>query len=421
MDKYVSAGSVKGIITPPSSKSYAQRAIALSLLAEGRSILRNIEFCKDTRSAVSCIEALGAKVEHLDDSTLAIVGGLNPTSNTLHVGESGLATRLFTPIASLCHRPLTIQGEGTLLYRPMEMMIEPLRGLGVTVRDGGGYLPIEVQGPIHGGEITVDGSVSSQFITGLLLALPLAEQDTTLHVTKAVSTPYIDMTIDTARRFGVEIMHNEGDYTEFFIEGGQKYEAVDIEIEGDWSGAATMLVAGAIAGEVTVKNISTLSKQADTAICHALERAGAGIIIEQNAITVSKRELRAFEFDATNAPDLFPALAALAAAAEGESVIIGTDRLRHKESDRAETIRREYEKMGIEVDISEKNIMRIRGGEIRPATTFSHNDHRIAMSIAASALRCKEVVTKLISLTLIISRSTHIASNDIISFFFMAE
>ena len=393
MDKYVSAGSVKGIITPPSSKSYAQRAIALSLLAEGRSILRNIEFCKDTRSAVSCIEALGAKVEQLDESTLSIEGGLNPTSNTLHVGESGLATRLFTPIASLCHQPITIQGEGTLLYRPMEMMIEPLRGLGVTVRDGGGYLPIEVQGPIHGGEITVDGSVSSQFITGLLLALPLAEQDTTLHVTKAVSTPYIDMTIDTARRFGVEIMHNEGDYTEFFIEGGQKYEAVDLEIEGDWSGAATMLVAGAIAGEVTVKNISTLSKQADTAICHALERAGAGIIIEQNAITVSKRPLRAFEFDATNAPDLFPALAALAAAAEGESVIIGTDRLRHKESDRAETIRREYEKMGIEVDISEKNIMRIRGGEIRPATTFSHNDHRIAMSIAVSALRCKgEVV-----------------------------
>lgn len=392
MDKYVSAGSVKGIITPPSSKSYAQRAIALSLLAEGRSILRNIEFCKDTRSAVSCIEALGAKVEHLDDSTLAIVGGLNPTSNTLHVGESGLATRLFTPIASLCHRPLTIQGEGTLLYRPMEMMIEPLRGLGVTVRDGGGYLPIEVQGPIHGGEITVDGSVSSQFITGLLLALPLAEQDTTLHVTKAVSTPYIDMTIDTARRFGVEIMHNEGDYTEFFIEGGQKYEAVDIEIEGDWSGAATMLVAGAIAGEVTVKNISTLSKQADTAICRALERAGAGIIIEQNAITVSKRELRAFEFDATNAPDLFPALAALAAAAEGESVIYGVHRLEHKECNRAEAIVREYEKLGIEARI-EDDALKIVGGEIGSAEVDSHNDHRMAMSLAVSALRSEGGVT----------------------------
>ena len=389
MDKYVSLGSINGIITPPSSKSYAQRAIALALLAEGRTVLRNIEFCKDTRSALKCIETLGAKVEFIDESTIAIEGGLNPKSNTLYVGESGLATRLFTPIASLNRSPITIQGEGTLLYRPMTMMVDPLRQLGVTVRDGGGYLPIEVQGPIHGGEITVDGSVSSQFITGLLLALPLAEEDTTLHVTSPVSTPYIDMTIDTARRFGIEIMQNEGDYTQFFIEGNQKYTPTDLAIEGDWSGASTMLVAGAIAGEVTVKNISTLSKQADTAICRALERAGAGLIIEQDSITVSKRDLRAFEFDATNSPDLFPALAALAAAAEGESVIIGTERLRHKETDRAETIRSEYEKLGIEVDISEENIMKIRGGEINPATVFSHNDHRIAMSLAVSALRCK--------------------------------
>ena len=393
MDKSVSAGSIRGTIAPPSSKSYAQRAIALALLAEGRSILRNIEFCKDTRSALKCIEALGAKVEYIDDSTIAIEGGLKPQSSTLNVGESGLATRLFTPIASLNPTPITIEGEGTLLYRPMTMMIEPLRQLGVQVRDGGGFLPIEVQGPMHGGDITVDGSVSSQFITGLLLALPLAQEGTTLHVTSPVSIPYIDMTIETARLFGVEIMHNEGDYTQFFIEGRQQYTPADISIEGDWSGAATLLVAGAIAGEVTVKNISTLSKQADTAICHALERAGAGLIIEQDSITVSKRKLRGFEFDATNAPDLFPALAALAAAAEGESVIIGTDRLRHKESDRAETICHEYEKLGIEVDISEKNIMRIRGGEILPATTFSHNDHRIAMSIAISALRCQgEVV-----------------------------
>lgn len=389
MDKSVSAGSIKGQITPPSSKSYAQRAIALALLSRGRTTLRNLEFCKDTRSALKCIEALGAKVEYIDDSTITIEGGLKPISATLHVGESGLATRLFTPIASLNLEPITIEGEGTLLYRPMTMMIEPLRQLGVQVRDGGGFLPIEVQGPIHGGEICVDGSVSSQFITGLLLALPLAEDDTTLHVSSPVSTPYIDMTIDTAHRFGVEIMHNEDDYTQFFIEGGQQYTATDLSIEGDWSGAASILVAGAIAGEVTINNLSTLSKQADTAICHALERAGAGLIIEQDSITVSKRKLRAFEFDATNSPDLFPALAALAAAAEGESVIIGTERLRHKESDRAETIKCEYEKLGIEVDISQKNIMRIRGGEIRPATTFSHQDHRIAMSLAVSALRCE--------------------------------
>ena len=389
MDKSVSAGSVKGIIAPPSSKSYAQRAIALALLAQGKSILRNIEFCKDTRSALACIEALGAKVEVLDHNTIAIEGGLRPQTNTLQVGESGLATRLFTPIASLWHEAVTIQGEGTLLNRPMIMMIEPLRALGVEVRDGGGYLPIEVKGPIHGGEIEVDGSISSQFITGLLLSLPLAEDDTTLHVTSPVSTPYIDMTIDTARLYGIEIMQKEGDYTEFFIEGGQKYTPADISIEGDWSGASSMLVAGAIAGEVTVKNISTLSKQADTAIIRALERAGAGIIIEQDSITVSKRPLKAFTFDATNAPDLFPALAALAAAAEGVSIIIGTSRLRHKESDRAETLRQEYEKLGIEIDISEENVMKIRGGNIKPAVVFSHGDHRIAMSLAISALRCE--------------------------------
>lgn len=388
MDKSVSAGCVKGIIAPPSSKSYAQRAIALALLSQGKSILRNIEFCKDTRSALSCIEALGAKVEILDESTIAIEGGLRPLSNTLHVGESGLATRLFTPIASLWHEAITIQGEGTLLHRPMIMMIEPLRALGVEVRDGGGYLPIEVKGPIHGGEIEVDGSISSQFITGLLLSLPLAEEDTTLHVTSPVSTPYIDMTIDTARIFGIEIMQKEGDYTEFFIEGCQKYTPADISIEGDWSGASTILVAGAIAGEVTVKNISTLSKQADTAIIRALERAGAGIIIEHDSITVSKRPLKAFTFDATNSPDLFPALAALAAAAEGVSTIIGTSRLSHKESDRAETLRQEYEKLGIEIDISQEDVMTIRGGKIKPATVFSHGDHRIAMSLAVSALRC---------------------------------
>lgn len=393
MDKTVSLGSVNGTITPPSSKSYAQRAIALALLAEGRTTLRNIEFCKDTRSAISCIEALGAKVSYLDESTIAIDGGLHPVTDTLMVGESGLATRLFTPIASLNSTPICIKGEGTLLHRPMMMMIEPLRRLGVEVRDGGGHLPIEVKGPIHGGNIEVDGSFSSQFITGLLLALPLAKEDTTLHVRSAVSTPYIDMTIDTAKRFGVEIMHHESDYSEFYIEGGQKYTPADLAIEGDWSGASTMLVAGAISGRVTVKNLSTLSKQADTAICRALERAGAGIIIEGDSITVTKRRLRSFTFDATNSPDLFPALAALAAAAHGQSTIIGTQRLLHKESDRAETIRQEYEKLGIEVDISEENVMKIRGGEIHPATVFSHNDHRIAMSLAVSALRCKGDVT----------------------------
>ena len=385
MDITIPRGALKGRLTPPCSKSYAQRALALSLLAEGETILRNVEFCKDTLSAIRCIESLGASVRRIDDSTLAVCGGFAPKSNVLQVGESGLSTRLFTPVASLANEPIVIDGTGTLLHRPMTMMIEPLRHLGVEVRDGGGFLPIEVKGPIRGGEIEVDGSLSSQFVTGLLLALPLAKEDTTLRVHGAVSTPYIDMTIDTAKRFGGNILHN--DYSEFFIEGGQHYEGCDFSIEGDWSAAAMLLVAGAVAGEVTLDNISTLSLQADTAICSALVHAGASVINEENSITVAKRDLQAFEFDATNCPDLFPALAALAAAAEGESVIIGTKRLEHKESNRAETIRNEYAKLGIEVDISTENVMKIRGSEIRSAVADGCNDHRIAMSLAVSALR----------------------------------
>lgn len=384
MDKRVSPGRIEGTIIPPCSKSYAQRALAAALLADGVSTLCNVEFCDDTRSALRCIEALGARVVRADATTLSIAGGLDPKGNILEVGESGLATRLFTPIAALCDKPISIEGRGTLLHRPMNMMIEPLRQLGVGVRDGGGKLPICVRGPIAGGEVAVDTSVSSQFVTGLLLALPLARNDSTLHVSDAVSVPYLDMTLDTAARFGIEI--HQRDYKEFYIPGGQSYEPADFAIEGDWSAAAILLVAGAIAGEITAQNVSMLSKQADTAVCDALVRAGAVVIDENTSITAAARPLKAFEFDATQCPDLFPALAALAAAADGVSVIRGTSRLEHKECNRAEVLCEEYARLGIEIDIEEENIMKIRGGKIRAANVQSHGDHRIAMSLAVSAL-----------------------------------
>ncbi|MEE0916403.1 MAG: 3-phosphoshikimate 1-carboxyvinyltransferase, partial [Alistipes sp.] len=244
---------------------------------------------------------------------------------------------------------------------------------------------IEVCGPMKGGQIDVDGSVSSQFITGLLLSLPLAEQDTVINVNAAVSKPYLDMTIDTAERFGVAIEHN--DYEQFYIAGGQSYEATEYDVEGDWSAAAMLLVAGAVAGEVAVKNISTLSKQADVTICDALVRAGAELTSESDMVSAAHRELHGFEFDATNCPDLFPALATLAAAAEGESRIKGTHRLEHKESNRAEAIRTEFGKLGIEVDLSEEDIMIIRGGAIRGGVEVdSHGDHRMAMTLAVAGL-----------------------------------
>lgn len=392
MDKTISAGRLQGSVQPPCSKSYAQRALAVALLANGKSVLRNMDFCNDTLSALNCIKMLGAKAERTDEHTIVVEGGVKPQGNLLSVGESGLSARLFTPIAALCSEPIVISGEGTLLYRPMDMMIQPLRALGVDVRDGGGRLPIEVCGPMRGGEITVDGSVSSQFITGLLLALPLAEQDTVINVSKAVSKPYLDMTIDIASHFGVAIEHN--DYEQFYVAGSQSYTPTTYSIEGDWSAAAMLLVAGAVAGEVTVGNISMLSKQADVAVCRALVAAGAELTSEQNTVTAARRPLHGFEFDATHCPDLFPALATLAAAAEGESTIIGTHRLEHKESNRAEAIAREFGRLGIEVDLDTDNVMKIRGGKIVGGVEVdSHGDHRMAMTLAVAGLISERGVT----------------------------
>ncbi len=390
MDKAISPNDVDGTITPPPSKSYAQRALAASLLSNGESTIKNLELCDDTRAAMRTIERLGAIVTPIDDSTIRVIGGFAPRTSTIEVGESGLSTRLFTPIASLSAEPITIQGEGSLLKRSMSMMIEPLCSAGVEVEHNNGYLPFTVCGPIKGGEIRVDGSISSQFITGLLLALPLAEQDTTLYVDGAVSLPYIDMTIETARSFGVEIHHN--DYTEFFIEGSQSYTPTTYEIEGDWSSASTLLVAGAIAGSVEVKNLSMLSKQADRTICDALIAAGAQVESHLGGVLVTRSELRAFSFDATQSPDLFPALVALAAACEGTSHIKGAERLIHKESNRALTLQSEYRKLGIDIEI-EGDEMIVHGGTIHAATVESHADHRIAMSLAVAALIADGEVT----------------------------
>lgn len=386
----VAPGKIRGTCTPPGSKSYAQRALAASLLAPGVSVLHNIECCDDTLSAIGCIETLGAAVRFCDDRTLAITGGLNPVGDRLRVGESGLSARLFTPIASLCDRALTIEGAGTLLHRPMLPMIETLRALGVRVRDGGGYLPIEVRGPLHGGDARIDGSLSSQFITGLLLALPLAARETTLRVTDPVSTPYIDMTIDTAARFGIEILHN--DYEEFYIAGGQRYRPAEMTIESDWSAAAFLLVAGATAGEVRVEGLSNLSKQADMAVLDALVRAGASVVHDGDTTIVSSRPLQAFEFDATHCPDLFPALTALAVCCEGTSRIRGTSRLVGKESNRAETLCEEYGRLGIELS-DEDDVLTVSGGVLRGGSVKSHGDHRIVMSLAVAALRADGSVT----------------------------
>ena len=389
MEKTIHPSQVSGEVRPPCSKSYAQRALAAALLSDGETTLSNIELCDDTRYAMNVITGLGASVRQTGPTEYVIRGGLAPITDTINTGESGLATRLFTPIAALCDRRMTITGTGTMLRRPIGMMIDPLRNLGVQVRSNG-YLPITVQGPLRGGETDVEAYVSSQFLTGLLMSLPLAEGDTILHVEQPNSLPYLAVTVDLASKFRIRMEHNG--FREFFIPGGQHYHPAKLHIEGDWSSAAFMLVAGAIAGEVTAKRMNTLSLQADLAIIQALTKAGAVIITTPDEITVRKRELTGFDFDATQRPDLLPCLAVLGANCEGTTHIRGVNRLVYKESNRAEAIVSEYTKLGMDVAL-EDDVMTVRGGSLSGGTIDSCNDHRIAMAAAIAALAASGPVT----------------------------
>lgn len=358
------------IITAPASKSYAQRAIACAALASGRSVVANVGSSEDVKAAISIVRSLGAKVEQIGDS-LHINGGIGGAA-TIDVGESGLSTRLFAPVAALCGGEVTIVGRGSILKRPMTLISDAMAAFGVEVSTDNGFLPIVIKGKlIGGGVVAIDGSQSSQLLTGLLTALPLAENDTVIEVANLNSKPYIDVTLEVLRAFGVEVQ-NEG-YKSFKITGRQSYKATSFAVEGDWSGASCMLVANAIFGGVELENLNYHSSQADMSILDAVSDAGD--------------ELKAITFDATQCPDLFPALVALAAHCNGVSQIKGTHRLEYKESNRALALKCEFEKLGIDVDISTPDIMKITGGKIKSGAKINTNgDHRIAMATAVAAI-----------------------------------
>ena len=229
---------------------------------------------------------------------------------------------------------------------------------------------------MYAAEINIDGSLSSQLLTGLLIALPLLNDDSIINVSNLKSKPYVDMTLSIMQKFGVEV-DNE-DYEVFRIKGKQNYKPVTYNIEGDWSGGAFFLVLGAVNGSIEVNNLDYKSAQADKEIINVLQKAGAEIIIKENSVIVDKNELNAFEFDATNCPDLFPPIACLASQCKGKSIIKGISRLIHKESNRAEVLKQEFAKVGIKVELV-GDYMHIYGGELKQGTINSHNDHRIAM------------------------------------------
>jgi 3-phosphoshikimate 1-carboxyvinyltransferase len=383
MERCVEPSEVNGLIKAPSSKSMTQRAIAAALLADGQSTIFNPSYCDDSLAAMSIAVGLGAKLDP-KPGELIIKGARVLKEEKLNCGESGLAIRMFSPIAALYQVEITMVGANSLKKRPMGMIEEALRQLGVKCSSSGGFLPLTIQGPIRGGYCEIDGSVSSQLLTGLLMALPLAEKDSEIKVRNLKSRPYIDMTIQLLRAFGIKVEYSG--YELFKIPGKQKYTPIKYTVESDWSGGAFLLVAGAINGNLHVQGLHTDSKQSDMAVLSALEQAGAKMKITEDQIDITRSELKAFEFDATESPDLFPPLVALAAYAGGTSTIKGVSRLIYKESDRATALKEEFGKMNINIEIT-GDLMKVTGGQPTGARVESHDDHRIAMAVAVAALR----------------------------------
>ncbi|HEY0298311.1 MAG TPA: 3-phosphoshikimate 1-carboxyvinyltransferase [Arachidicoccus sp.] len=390
--------NIKGNIIAPASKSSMQRACAAALVKKGISIIHNPGVSNDDIASLNVIKTLGAKVEQLEDGSLKIDSTFIQLGGTISInfGESGLGIRMFTPIASLNNSIINIQGSGSLTSRPMDFFDEILPQLNVQISSNNGKLPLQIKGPLAPKNIEIDGSLSSQFLTGLLLAFSAANADNiTISVNNLKSRPYIDLTLKVMKDFGLSVPENK--HYEAFIFRKSPIEnsklQIDYTVEGDWSGGAFLLVAGAIAGGITVSGLDIFSTQADKKILEALQDCGCLLSIQDKQIEIAPSKLKAFQFDANDCPDLFPPLVALASYCEGTTVIEGVERLTHKESNRALTLQEEFAKLGIVITLQD-NLMLIKGGSgVLAATTHSRHDHRIAMACAVAALRADGIVT----------------------------
>ncbi|MDQ2721404.1 MAG: 3-phosphoshikimate 1-carboxyvinyltransferase [Bacteroidota bacterium] len=396
MIETISPCSIYGKIKVPPSKSSMQRACAAALITPGITIIDNFGKSNDEKAAIEIITKLGATINTVSNkmtitSNDHIFHSPFPGKNIIvNCGESGLSMRMFAPIAALFNYDITFSGEGSILKRPMNFFDEILPKLNVDINSNDGKLPITLRGPIHPKNITVDGSMSSQFLTGLLFAFAKAcKAPVSIRVKDLSSKPYIDLTISVLNHFGFQI-DNEN-YETFTLYPREPLPTYSIKytVEGDWSNAAFLLVAGAIAGTITLTGADLDSSQGDKNIMQALYDCGAEVKIHQKEITVRKNKLDAFNFDATHSPDLFPPLVALASYCKGTSTVKGVNRLLFKESNRAISLKDEFKKMNVDVEL-DGDLMTIKGGkELIGASVSSHNDHRIAMATAVAALSAK--------------------------------
>ncbi len=407
----------------PSSKSFAQRAIVAAALAEGVSHLRGYTACGDNESALAAVKMLGAGVKK--EGNTIVIDGIGASAGCLdlkelHTGESGFLTRMMVPLlAAISSEPVRVTGEKTLLKRPLTDAHDIMAAFGVRLYPEGDnqrkqdcYLPLRVSGPLIPGRADVSGKGGSQLLSGLLAALPLCGDKSALYVHDPRSIPYLFITVDVLKKFGIRMsseMEGGDDFLEtqdwslctgvnFHIKGGQRYKAADFAIEADWSGAAPFLVTGAIFGDVEVEGLDTESLQADISIMDILMEAGASMSQLDSPggpIHVRRSPLSPFRADLNNCPDLFPIVAVLAAFCPGESHLLGVERLRHKETDRAAAIEQMLCQMGVPVKIEEDEMtiegmgltQRILTGRLlRGGRYVSHADHRMVMALKVAAL-----------------------------------
>ena len=379
---------IVGLLQAPASKSMMQRAIAAAFLSENPVQIEGYTSSADSDAALELVRSLGKNVE-IQNTSLYIRSGSDQLTTHLNSSESGLGIHLFSPILALYDKPFILEAEGTLQKRPVDLIEKVLRSNGAQCSTNNGFAPIRIQGPLKGGKIIFDASEGSQLLSGMLMALPRLGNSSQLLVENLKSKPYIDMTISLLRDFGVEV--KQSDYSHFEILGNQQYNANKYQVEGDWSGAAFLLVAAAINGSIQLENVKRDSLQGDKNIVEVLTQVGATINQEGNRIFVEKKDLFPFVYDATETPDLFPPLAALAVSCSGVSRIKGVHRLIHKESNRAEAIYEMLKKLGLKVEF-EGDEMLIAGGQANGGKVSSSHDHRMAMMAALLGLTAKDVI-----------------------------
>lgn len=380
-----------GTVNVPPSKSDVHRAIICAAMANGVSRISPVALSNDIKATIGCIKALGA--DAVLENNVLTVDGTNMYKNKtalLDCGESGSTLRFFIPIAAVGNINATFVGKGKLPQRPIGIFTEALPKAGTVCKTEGG-LPLEIKGQLKSGIFKIPGNVSSQFITGLLLALPILEGDSEIVLTSPLeSVGYIAMTIRTMKQFGVNIQATEKGW---HIKGGQSYKTCDYTTDGDWSQAAFFMVLGAVSGKVTVKGVAKDSTQGDKKCAEILARFGAKVTQLDNEVTVEKGELKAITIDASQIPDLVPVLSVCAAFVEGTTRIINAERLRIKECDRLKATAELLNNLGGKVkELSDgleiTGVSSLKGGNVN-----GYNDHRIVMSAAVCAARSDEDIT----------------------------